>query len=81
MKLRDTLTVLLGFMMVNSEVPAVRRTEICEKQLRFIVFLMSIIFIILFRLFSQYKTSIFYRKWIFHSVPFLTVMLLIHLSP
>lgn len=46
MKLRDTLTVLLGFMMVISEVPAVRRTETCEKQLRFIVFLMSIIWIL-----------------------------------
>lgn len=46
MKLRGPLTVVLGLMMIISEVQADPRTETREKQLRLIVFFMSIIWII-----------------------------------
>lgn len=46
MKLRGPLTVVLGLMMIISEVQADPRTETREKLLRLIVFFMSIIWII-----------------------------------
>lgn len=68
MKLRDTLTALLGLMIIISEVPADPRTETCEQQLRFIVFFISVIWILAV------------KKEVIRRVAFLPVMSVIHLS-